>query len=529
VATVAVGGALLAWLADSLFGILFCHSGHGQADWPSIGALWHSFQRSPLWARIGLGSGLGLGALATLIPVVLRFLPVIRKPKARLALNKLALTLAGLILPVLGFAAFLFLCGVARVENVTILGCELAGGGPSLMVWASLITIAIAYTLLNINHTGPHRLYRRGLCRTFLGSKDDEEPEIKLSEINSADDARAPYHLINATANLPQGNSPGLRERKADFFLFSKYWTGSPVLGYRPTIGWEMNGRDADLATAMAASGAAFSSNMGLASIPPLRAVLTALNVRLGFWIRRPQRPGMPFFGDHPSFGCLLREMSGAGMDEHKAWVNISDGGHIENLGIYELLRRRCKFIIAVDGEADPRFTFHGLMTLIRHARIDLGVLIEPKLDDLRPKPDSKLSRTHYHLCRIHYPDAGAGHPAATGLLLYIKLSVTGNESELIKRYRKTHPAFPHQTTLDQFFDEEQFEAYRQLGVHAAEGLFSRCLMRMPPELTKPGQKRIEKQRAQAPDFIPDSVPDWFRRLAANLLLPELEDRPLKR
>ena len=54
---------------------------------------------------------------------------------------------------------------------------------------------------------------------------------------------------------------------------------------------------------------------------------------------------------------------------------------------------------------------------------------------------------------------------------------MTGNEPELIKRYRINHPEFPHQSTLDQFFDEEQFEAYHQLGVHIADGLFSRALM----------------------------------------------------
>jgi hypothetical protein len=90
---------------------------------------------------------------------------------------------------------------------------------------------------------------------------------------------------------------------------------------------------------------------------------------------------------------------------------------------------------------------------------------------------------------------------AGTGFLLYIKLSVTGNESEVIKRYRINHREFPHQTTLDQFFDQEQFEAYRQLGVHAAEGLFQ------PPFWPVNGAT--------------GKVPAWFRNLAENLLQPE--------
>ena len=135
--------------------------------------------------------------------------------------------------------------------------------------------------------------------------------------------------------------------------------------------------------------------------------------------------------------------MTGIRMSEGQAWLNLSDGGHIENMGVYELLRRRCKYIICVDGESDPEFTFQGLMTLVRHAQIDFGIRIEGSLNDLRPDPNTKLSRTHAVLCRIHYSNSGVGRTAATGLLLYMKLSVTGNEPELIKRYRITHPDFP--------------------------------------------------------------------------------------
>jgi hypothetical protein len=179
-------------------------------------------------------------------------------------------------------------------------------------------------------------------------------------------------------------------------------------------------------------------------------------------------------------------------MSEKAKWLNLSDGGHIENLAVYELLRRRCKFIVCVDGESDPAFTFHGLMTLTRHAQIDFGVRIDAKLDDIRSDLKTGYSKCHFHLCRIHYPEG-------VGLLLYIKLSVTGNESELIRRYRINNPDFPHQTTLDQFFDQEQFEAYRQLGVHAAEGLFLSALMS---------------------GVQPTSIREWFRQLAKNLLEP---------
>src|SRR6188474_1748973 len=164
-------------------------------------------------------------------------------------------------------------------------------------------------------------------------------------------------------------------------------------------------------------------------------------------------------------------------------------------MGVYELLRRRCKFIVCVDGECDPEFGFGGLMTTVRHAQIDFGIGIDAHIRQLKPDPVTGCGQVHGVLTRIHYPAAGS-HREGFGLLLYLKLSMTGNEPELINRYRRAHPEFPHQTTLDQFFDEEQFEAYRQLGVHVAEGLFSRTLM----------NDRCE----------PDSIPVWFRQLAEN-------------
>jgi hypothetical protein len=163
-------------------------------------------------------------------------------------------------------------------------------------------------------------------------------------------------------------------------------------------------------------------------------------------------------------------------------------------------LRRRCKFIISVDGESDPQSTFQGHLTLVRHAQIDFGIRIDSKLGELRPDATSKYSQSHAMFCRVHYP-AQEGKEAGTGLILYIKLSVTGNESELIRRYRLLHTDFPHQTTLDQFFDEEQFEAYRELGVHVAEGLFSPALL--------------------GGNVNPLTIAQWFRCLAASLLEPE--------
>jgi hypothetical protein len=143
----------------------------------------------------------------------------------------------------------------------------------------------------------------------------------------------------------------------------------------------------------------------------------------------------------------------------------------------------------------------------VRHAQIDFGARIEVDLGDIRPDPATGYSQAHAALCTVHYPDG------TLGFIIYMKLSVTGNESEMIRRYRVNHPDFPHQTTLDQFFDEEQFEVYRQLGAHVASGLFL-------PALMDPGRNDRDQDCKDAADRdeMIDSVPKWFRRLVKNLL-----------
>lgn len=174
---------------------------------------------------------------------------------------------------------------------------------------------------------------------------------------------------------------------------------------------------------------------------------------------------------------AFLREMFSMLNETHR-WVNLSDGGHIENLAAIELLRRRCKYIIIGDGEADPNLHFGGLAALMRCASIDLGIRIDIDLDAIRLGKSSEdndagaVSGAHWAIGTITYPKNERTGEPEIGYLLYLKSSFTGDESEVIREYRHRNPTFPHQTTADQFFDEDQFEAYRALGQHIAEELF---------------------------------------------------------
>ncbi|MCU0866312.1 MAG: hypothetical protein MUC36_21215 [Planctomycetes bacterium] len=502
-------------LLDAAFNTLL--PGLNGGAW-TLAQLEAAFERGPLHS-VGSSTVLVPALLTSLLPFVLRFLPVLENPRWRKIVLRIGLYAAGAIVPLLGIAvAYVLFAFGAVISDEGFWGrwfqVPYTAYGLEPLVLGCALLWATVTLFLSINTTSPLRLYRQGLSRTFV-----ERDEARTLALTDLAETNGPYHLLNATVNLPNSHRPVLRERSCDFFLFSPHFLGAPSIGYAPTSAWRCDGRRPDLATAMAISGAAFSANMGLGSVRPLRALMAFLNIRLGYWIRKPlQRRGtadvssvhdgqgwfarlirkaLPTVDRYPGFLCLFYEMAGVCMHERRPWLNLSDGGHIENLALYELLRRRCKFVVAVDGEADPDHTFHGLLTLVRHAQIDLGVRIEPNLTELQPDPATGLCRSHFHLCRIRYPGE-----AAPGLLLYVKSSLTGNESALIQRYRARNPTFPHQTTLDQFFDEEQFEAYRQLGVHIGEGLFA-------PALTGLG----------ANESVRDAS-DWFRRLAGNLLQP---------
>jgi hypothetical protein len=291
----------------------------------------------------------------------------------------------------------------------------------------------------------------------------------KLQDLNQTN-TLAPYHLVNVVLNLQNSDDPDLRGRNSDFFIFSRHFSGSERTGYCKTQSLEEADPHLNLGTAMAISGAAAAPNMGTMTIKPLVFIMAMLNIRLGYWLPNPNYVDdsttkiKQWIGVGPFY--LLHELFGR-INENGMYVNVSDGGHIENTGIYELLRRRCKFIIAGDAEADPDISFGGLAKLIRYARIDMGIDIDIELEEVRKQPNN-LSRKHCALGTIHY---GQGE---TGYLLYIKSSLTGDENEYIHQYRANNPSFPHESTADQFFDESQFEIYRALGYHIVNELFEK-------------------------------------------------------
>jgi hypothetical protein len=223
------------------------------------------------------------------------------------------------------------------------------------------------------------------------------------------------------------------------------------------------------LGRAVAISGAAIDPFIGSHRSTVLTALMTVFNTRLGWWLENPRREGWaarcPAFG-----GLLLHELFGR-TDEYGHYVHLSDGGHFENLGVYELIRRRCRYIVACDAGQDGAPTFDDLAQLQRLCRTDFGIRVEIDTSPLERRGADKRARWHCAIGQIHYEDIDAG--VLPGILVYVKASLTGDEPADVLNYAAKHPDFPHQTTADQFFDEKQFEAYRMLGEHVAAMVFT--------------------------------------------------------
>ncbi|HEY6148164.1 MAG TPA: hypothetical protein VIZ69_10720, partial [Thermoanaerobaculia bacterium] len=145
--------------------------------------------------------------------------------------------------------------------------------------------------------------------------------------------------------------------------------------------------------------------------------------------------------------------------------LHLSDGGHFENMGLYELLRRRCRYILVADCGADPDIAFDDVGNALRRAREDFGVEIDLDLTPLRPRADG-YSAQHLAVGDIRYPNG------FRGVLILIKPSLLGDEPDDVLQYATRNRAFPHESTGDQFYDEAQWEAYRRLGEHEAWSAF---------------------------------------------------------
>lgn len=372
---------------------------------------------------------------------------------------------------------------------------------------------------IDSNRFSLHAMYRARLIRAYLGAGRPEGvrrpnaftgfdesdniamgslavvPKKKYKPKPEVDDEplpvppAKPFHIINVALNLVNGRNLAWQERKAGSFTISPLHAGSLNLGYRNTYvdiaqdndipdknpdhyGGE---RGISLGTAMTISGAAVSPNMGYNTSSFVAFFMTLFNLRLGAWLGNPGPAGDNSFNySSPKnfINPVFMEMFGLTNDLND-YVFLSDGGHFENLGLYEMVLRRNRFIIVSDASCDQTCGLEDLGNAIRKIRIDLGVHIDfPWGFDIYPRAANKEKGRYWALGRIRYPAKLTNDNSTEqleGLMLYLKPGIYGKEPKDIFNYASVNEAFPHESTADQFFTESQFESYRALGFFAMQ------------------------------------------------------------
>ena len=383
-------------------------------------------------------------------------------------------------------------------------------------VWVALILFFVLFAVLlgfrlDINEFSMHSFYRNRLTRCYLGASNknrnpspitgfDERDSLDLAicKLTPADGYPGPIPIFCCTMNITTGEELAWQERKAASFAFTPLYSGYTVgwtewrknlsfNGFVPTSALYPGGPN--VATAVAASGAALSPNWGYHTKPATAFLMTMFDVRLGLWVPNPRRspaagkrvnvpagdvpPASPGFAPFR----LLSELMGA-VDDTSRYVYLTDGGHFDNMGLYELVRRRCYRIVICDAEEDGTYSYEGIGSAIRKCRIDFGAAIDLDLSGISPNTESKLSPAHIVRGTITYPET---LPGKEGEVIYIKASLTRRAQgwgplpakgsvELpdapgdVQNYKLQHQDFPHDSTAEQWFTESQFESYRRLG-----------------------------------------------------------------
>ncbi len=393
----------------------------------------------------------------------------------------------------------------------------------TLLLLASFGSAAYLSWRVDVNEFSIHNLYRNRLVRCYLGATVpnriyqpwtgfSRQDDFRLDAIHSTcalqadpgtsiNDGR-PFPIFNTCLNVVRGKELALQMRRARSFivtpLFSGFtWPGaesitvdsvyectklvgpeekekfstSTVARFSAKISPEQVPNDApkgglSIGTAMAISGAAASPNMGHYSEPGIGFLMTVFDVRLGWWIGNPMHrekwiQGSPKFG----LGWMISELLGLTTDQSD-FVYLSDGGHFENLGLYELVRRRCRLIVTSDAGQDPTYAGADLRQAIEKCRVDFGINIEIDLSEFLPRQNPPHPAQHFVVGKIHYPpsDVHAHSGPHEGVLIVLKPNIVPGDPVDVAGYCKTNPHFPHDATANQWYDEAHFENYRALG-----------------------------------------------------------------
>ncbi len=382
-----------------------------------------------------------------------------------------------------------------------------------LVFLGSFIALSFsAYYSQFINVSSLHSFYTAKLIRAFMGGANSrrsnlgqtKDKGLAVSEPEPGDDfcpdemkkgSIGPLHIVNVTLNQTVGSAAKgaewinesivLRDRKGRPLAITccgNYLEGVPIKNLEPL----------SFGSWLGISGAAFSTGIGRQTMLSRSLLMGLANIRLGYWCEAEKVSGFFSWIYESTYRYVLYELSATFKGKGRRFVYLTDGGHYENTGVYELLRseRNVKFILGSDNGADPEYVFDDLANLIRLAKADLDVAIEV-YNDFSGFP--ALAPVFGELNAFNKStDLKEKNPPVALLLKATNLKKTEKVTwiALIKpryshdvpvdiwNYVKGHSEFPQEPTADQFFDEAQWESYRALG-------YFQCTKILSPEVWK--------------------------------------------
>jgi hypothetical protein len=406
---------------------------------------------------------------------------------AKSRLQPIARYLGGVFLAVglIGFALYV-MASAATVDALL--------SGPA--VWfGAMAFLIIAFIFFNPDRWSLHPIYRDGLTGTFA-SKWDEDKEVVRpmrpadeSSLASYRTASGPKPIVCCAAARQDRGQTGIKVLSMTFdpdeitvHGWDRSPSGRPIhqplrishaefhrrLPREPGRAGQTDDDGSGLARAtgyglhtlmgaVAISGAAVAPSLGRLDMKSTNALLAAFNARLGVWVPNPTHSSER--STTPRLVNMFKEILGMyGEDDPNVYA--TDGGHWENLGLVELIRRRCRTIICIDASGDQPGTYQALQDAIDLADLECEVTIDlsNSLDGALKSVDGARPMRNYGRGTITYADGQKGH------LIYVKAVVAQNSPIHIRRYAAGDRRFPNYSTGDQFLDEPEFVYMAQLG-----------------------------------------------------------------
>jgi len=397
---------------------------------------------------------------------------------------------------------------IALIYGLSLLAYVIAQALIVAKAW-SLVDVGLCVLLPSVvlgifvdtNYFGPGRYYRDRLMEAFMPGEETVRDNkwrpafaadrTKLSEMCGSSE-RGPYHLINCNLILVDSSEASFRGRGGDSFTLSPLFCGGTATSWCKTASFIKD--KMTIATAMSISGAALSPNAanngsGATRSRTLSFLLSLLNLRLGYYVTNPAVAGwrkwIAWFS-HPNFYFpgLVQGLLGLGLNEKASYLSLSDGGHFENCGLYELVRRRLDVIFISEAGADADYTMSDLANAIERIRVDFGyhihfpdafgieAMLPGSAGSVVGNDDIKLATRGFAIGDIYYGKDESG-TERSGKIVYLQAVLTKNLPPELFSYRKLSEFFPNEPTTDQFFNEAQLEAYRELGYQLCKELIA--------------------------------------------------------